>query len=333
MAVSRRGAARRGVSWAVGVSPEVLTEYAGTSLRGYYTDPVVMLYTQQEANRRFREAYGIEATALHVASPAYVGVEALGGDVVYPERDAPMLRNQGRILPDSRAVFSLCVPDPSTSARMQRCLEMRDYFVAQTGLVAPVSAGQEGPVTTAMLLRGERFLEDVYLAPRVAHALLELVTATYIAFTHYASVLNGTHGAGVSLADDFAGMLRPALWPEFVLPYWRRIFEAFAGPRSVHSELLHREHLPLLSELGVTFFDPGVDQYLTSVEIAEATDIPFMAYIWPVRDLLLGGPDVVRRQYAADVAGGASRIVADVSSPGIAQESIRAFLEVAREYE
>ncbi|MHB0878323.1 MAG: uroporphyrinogen decarboxylase family protein [Anaerolineae bacterium] len=325
---------RRGVAWGLGVSPEVLTEYAGTTLHGFYTDPEVMLFTQQEANRRFRALYGVDATALHIAAPAYVGVSALGAEVVFPEHDAPMVRNQGHVLPGRDAVFALTVPEPSTVPLMQRSVAMRPHFAEATGQVVPLSSGQEGPLTAAVLLRGERFFVDVYEDPAAAHRLLDVVTDTYIAFTRYARALNGTTVAATGLADDFAGMLRPALWTEFVLPYWRRIFEALGpGRRSVHSELLHREHLPLLVDLGVDFFDPGVDQYLTSATIAAAVAIPFMAYIWPVRDLLLGGPEVVRRQYAAEVAAGVSQVVADVSSPGIPPDSIRAFIEVARQHE
>lgn len=334
MPASTGSGPRHGVAWGLGVSPEVLAEYAGTSLHGYYTDPAVMLFTQQEANRRFYLLYGVQATALHVAAPAYVGVAALGGDVAFPERDAPMVRNQGHVLPEREAVLSLTVPDPSTCVLMQRYVAMRPYFAEATGQSVPVSGGQEGPLTAAVLLRGERFLTDVYDAPEVAHRLLDVVTDTYIAFSRYAREVNGAAPAGVWLADDFSGMLRPALWPEFVMPYWQRIFEALGpGRRSVHSELLHREHLPLLVDLGVDLFDPGVDQYLTSAIISVDVAIPFMAYVWPVRDLLLGGSEVIRRQYAADVAAGAAQIVADVSSPGIPPESILAFIEVARENE
>jgi uroporphyrinogen-III decarboxylase len=334
MANSEASGGRHGVGWGLGVSPEVLTEYAGTTLRAFYSDAAVMLFTQQEANRRFLDLYGVVATPLHVAAPAYVGVAALGADVVFPERDAPMVRNQGRVLASRQDVFALTVPEPRSVPLMQRYVAMRPFFAEATGQVVPVSAGQEGPLTAAVLLRGERFFTDVYDDPEAAHRLLDVVTDTYVAFHRYARELNATQAGGTGLADDFAGMLRPALWPEFVMPYWQRIFAALGpGRRSVHSELLHPEHLPLLVELGVDFFDPGVDQYLNSASIAAAVPIPFEAYIWPVRDLLLGGPEVIRRQYAADVAAGAAEIVADVSSPAIPAESIRAFIEVARRYQ
>lgn len=324
-----------GVKWHLGVSPEVLTEYAGTTLRAYYNDAATMLYTQRQANRRFHELYGVEVTAPHVATPAYIGAAALGADVVFPERDAPMVANQGRVLRRPEQVLALAPAGPAACEMMQRFLAMLPYFERETGGRVPVGAGQEGPVTTAALLRGERFLEDLHQAPHLAHRLLEVVTETEIAFCRYVGRINGTKpGSPVGIADDFAGLIRPEMWPEFVMPYWRRVFEELGpGPRHVHSELLRLGHLPFLEELGVDHFDPGVDQYLTAQEVAAAIDIPFTEYIWPVRDLLLGTPESIRRQFEADAGAGASVIVADVSSPDIPSDNIRAFIAVARQYE
>lgn len=325
---------RRHVTWALGVSPEVLTEYAGTTLRAYYTDARTMLFTQLESARRFRELYGVEVVSPHIAVPAYVGVAALGAEVVFPEDDSPMVANQGRVLPTNDSVARLSVPSADDSLLLQRQLGMRRFFEAETGQSPPIGAGQEGPITSAMLLRGERFLEDLYDEPSLAHRLLDIVTDTYIAFVRYVRTINGDAPAVIGLADDFAGLIAPAMWPEFVIPYWQRLFEELGpGRRVIHSELLRREHLRHLVELGVDHFDPGVDQYLTAREIAEAIPIPFTEYIWPVRDLLLGTPESIHRQYDEYVEAGVAHVDADVSCRGIPQENIRAFIAVAREYE
>jgi len=318
----------------LGVSPEVLTEYAGTSLRAYYTDARTMLFTQVESARRFRETYGVEVVSPHVATPAYVGVAALGAEVVFPEDDSPMLANQGRVLTDGDEVMRLAVPDPAKNEVLRRLVGMCGFLEAETGRRVPISAGQEGPFTSAVLLRGEHFLADLYDAPSLAHRLLDVVTDTYIAFVRYVHALNGETTGSVGLADDFAGLISPALWPEFVVPYWRRLFDELGpGRRVVHSELLHREHLHYLVELGIDHFDPGVDQYLTAREISVAIPIPFTEYIWPVRDLLLDTRESIRRRYSEYVEAGVAHVDADVSCRGIPPDNIRAFIAVAREYE
>ncbi|MGI6208088.1 MAG: uroporphyrinogen decarboxylase family protein [Anaerolineae bacterium] len=324
----------RRVTWRLSVSPEVLTEYAGTRLRAYYTDPEVMFRTQERARERFLELFGVEVTRPHVAVPAYIGAAALGAHIYFPDDDSPMLADQGRVLTDDEAVAGLTPADPAADPNVERMLEVRAVLEARSGGRVPLSAGQEGPVTTAMLLRGQQFLEDLYRAPELARHLLEVVTDTYLAYVRHVSALNGGGGGTVGIADDFAGLISPAMWPEFVVPYWERIFtELGPGRRVVHSELLHVEHLAFLEPLRVDHFDPGADQYLTGPLIRQHTSIPFTRYLLPVDDLLLITPEGVRRRYQEEVEGGASHIDADVSCRGIPAENIRAFIAIAREYE
>lgn len=322
------------ITWSLSVAPEVLTEYACTKLGRYYTDAHTMLYTQLRAAERFRQLYGVEVVSPHIATPAYVGVAALGADVVFPEDHAPMIANQGRVLPEREQVLALTVPEPAETTMLQRLLAMQHALYDTTGQCLPLTAGQEGPVTSAVLLRGEQFLEDLHVAPDIAHKLLCVVTDTYIAFTRYVRTANHDGSRTIGLPDDFAGLIAPAMWPEFVVPYWRRIFEAL-GPAgsSLHSELLRRQHLPYLKELDISHFDPGVDQYLSAAEIAQTIDIPFTEYVWPVRDLLMGTPGQIRRLYEEYVRAGVAHVDADVSCRGIPPANIRAFLDVARQYE
>jgi len=329
-----QGPVRRGVTWRVSVAPEVLTEYAGTRLRDYYTDAAVMLRTQEQARERFLDLCGVEVTRPHVAVPAYIGAAALGGQIVYPEDSSPMLANQGRVLADDRAVMALGVPHPKDDPAFRWMLAVREHIEAATGKRVGLPAGQEGPLTTAVLLRGQSFLLDLYESPTAAHHLLQVVTETYLAYVRYAQSLSGERGGAVGIADDFAGLVSPAMWPEFVVPYWERIFaELGPGRRVVHSELLRVEHLSFLDEMSVDHFDPGADQYLTGPLIRAHSDIPFTRYLLPVDDLTLTDPDGVRRRYAEEVEGGASHIDADVSGRGIPAANIRAFVDVARQYQ
>jgi len=302
---------RKGVTWRLAVAPEVLTEYAGAKLGAYYTDPETMLLTQQRARERFLALYGIEVTRPHVAVPAYIGAAALGAHILYPEDSSPMLEDQGRVVPTAAAAMALAVPDPAADPAFAWMLEVREFIMREAGVQVGIPAGQEGPITTAILLRGQAFLIDLYEAPQAAHHLLDVVTETYLAYVRYARDLSGESGGTVGIADDFAGLISPAMWPEFVLPYWRRIFEQLGpGRRMVHSELLRDQHLKFLAELKIDHFDPGADQFLTGPVIRAQTDIPFTRYFLPVDDLTLITPD-----------------------RGIPHDNIRAFVDVARQYE
>ena len=67
--------------------------------------------------------------------------------------------------------------------------------------------------------------------------------------------------------------------------------------------------------------------------IAATVYVPFTEYIWPVRDLLMGTPGQIRRLYEEYVRAGVAHVDADVSCRGIPPANIRAFLDVARQYE
>ena len=325
---------RKGVTWRLSVAPEVLTEYAGTKLGAYYTDPETMLSTQQRARERCLALYGVEVTRPHVAVPAYIGAAALGAHIHYPEDSSPMLENQGRVISTAGTALALATPDPAADPAFDWMLEVREYILREAGIRVGIPAGQEGPVTTAVLLGGQDFLLDLHEEPRAAHHLLDVVTETYLAYVRYARDLSGERGGAVGIADDFAGLISPGMWPEFVMPYWRRIFEQLGpGRRVVHSELLRPMHLGFLADLRVDHFDPGADRYLTGPVIRAHTGIAFTRYFLPVDDLMLSTPDGVRRRYEEEVAGGASHIDADISGRGIPYDNIRAFIDVARQHE
>ena len=105
----------------------------------------------------------------------------------------------------------------------------------------------EGPVTSATLLLGQRFLTLPYDDPPRAHRLLQFCVTSA---QNYARSLNEYFGGAVSafmaggFPDDFAGIFGPNLFEEFVVPYWEQLYQWMnAGQRMLHSELLRVEHL------------------------------------------------------------------------------------------
>jgi len=90
------------------------------------------------------------------------------------------------------------------------------------------------------------------------------------------------------IPDDFAGMLPPKIFGEFVVPYWNRVYEGLnATERYLHSELLREEHLPFLRDLNIKYYDPSADQYVTPELLSKKCPCPFRSCIqsWDMRDL------------------------------------------------
>jgi uroporphyrinogen-III decarboxylase len=326
------------IQWRFAFPVEVQCEYARIPQDAYYTDLDEMIRVCDIFPERFSEATGYRPQ-LSYAPPrtAYEGVAALGGDIVFARDHQPMIRNQGRILATSAQVDTLAVPDPWHNKRFlqsvawQRELELR--FPGQIG--ANNLAGQEGPVTTAGLLRGQDFFLDCLADPQRAHRLLDVCTETYIRFYQASDAANNNSDRQtIGIADDYAGLIKPDMWPEFVLPYYQRIIAAL-GPQGchMHTELVRREHLPLLRSLKLCTLNFGEDQYLSAQDALTALPgIPFGWHILTVAEMQQGTPESIRRRFLELVDVGVSEIISEltVNTP---LENMRAFIEIGREFE
>ena len=185
----------------------------------------------------------------------------------------------------------------------------------------------------AVLLRGAQFFLDCLVDPARAHWLLSMCTDTYIAFVRATCQATGaTLGGGVGIADDHSGNLSPAMWPEFVLPYYERIYEQLkAARRSMHTELVRRAHLPLLRQLCLAHINVGENQYLSVKDLIEELDVPFDWHIKTVSGMLQSTPEQIASTYRQAVADGAPEMTAELTV-GTPAANIRAFMEVAHEF-
>lgn len=327
---------RRKVPWHVAIPSEVIAEYAEVKLGAYYNDPETMLKTQLKAKEIFRELYGISSSVGGIDMSAYFNASIWGLEVVFPENEVPMPK--GPVINNIRQVDNLRPPDDlMNSGLMPKYIKFREYMKRELKWEEKPRAGgsgTQGPFTTAVLLRGGDLFADLYEHPDKVHRLLELITENSINLMQtFARMSNITSIESVGMTDDFSGLLTPAQYREFVLPYNRIIYEKFGKKgRSMHSELLRRDHLKFLSELGITSFDPGNDQYLTIEDIKSEISIPFTWNIKPFAYLLLGTPKSIRKVYKEDIDKGAPIIMTELCR-GIPRENVAAFIAVAREYE
>jgi len=99
-------------------------------------------------------------------------------------------------------------------------------------------------------------------------ALLRVCTETFIAWT-----LAQTRWLRVT-ADGghrrrLCGLLGPRLWPELVLPYYRRIVEALGGAGwSLHTELVRASTSRFCAD-GLTHINFSEDQYIQPRDVLE----------------------------------------------------------------
>jgi uroporphyrinogen-III decarboxylase len=175
-----------------------------------------------------------------------------------------------------RKLFDQGIPDPFAGEWFERALEyierMREKCEAGWEFLGrPIAPpehvpflGTDGIFTAAVALRGPTELcTDMMLDPEYVHELMDYVCTACIeriaAWREKRGVPVGPQD-GFGSADDSILLLSVDQMREFVLPYLRRLYDAFGTEtgRSIHLCGDAQRHFPVLKkELGISSFDTG----------------------------------------------------------------------------
>ncbi len=224
-----------------------------------------------ESMKPLAERLGVPAPVPRLAGFCYTHVSTFGGRIICPEDSEP---TPTPVIKTPEDIERLEEPKnyletPLIKKRLEVLEELQRYRPD-----APKFIGHllEGPITTAVMLMGPDFLVLPYDNPKMAHRFLSFCTESALNYAYAISdyfgqpIIPGERG----IPDDFAGMFPPALFEEFVIPYWDRMYQGLkATERYLHSELLRKEHLTFLGSLNIKVFDPSADQYVTPEILAE----------------------------------------------------------------
>jgi len=327
---------RAGIPWSIAFSPEAYCHYCGVGVDRYHADPETMMQVQLEGARIVHERFGLPLRrGVAPDCTSYCGVSVFGLQVSYQPDQPPS--PIGHPIKSAEEAAELQIPEDLTRAGMiPRMLEYYEYMKAHAPEDVHVGfgTGGQGPFTAAVVLRGNGIFLDIYEKPHLVHRFLEVLTETDIRLREFNHRINGTApGDGIGYADDYSGLLSPEHYREFALKYLLQIAEHFGATRkSIHTELVRREHLKILQDAGFTSIDVGADPYLTVRDCAEVLDVDFTMYFYTCPEHLLSNPQQIRQVYGQMVADGARRMCGDVC-PGVPDENVLAFIEVAKEYE
>lgn len=287
------------------ISESLIAENAGIPLKELHFD-VDAILKAYEGIKPLAEELGVEPPRPRIAGFGYAHLASLGSPVRFAEDGEPKVFP---MVSTPRDIETLGEPDDYLSAPLIRTrLRIAEAIGNRCGNALTGTIGHllQGPVTTAVLMMGQDFFLLPYDYPESAHRLLNFCTESAL---NYAKALN-KHFLGIAepssgprgIPDDFAGMFPPELFMEFVVPYWRRIYDGMrATKRNLHSELLREEHMPFLSDAGINYFDPGVDQYLTPGILKRSCPCPFKLVIksWEMRDMNPAQLESLYREYSA----------------------------------
>lgn len=321
---------KRKQNFSFGFSDSLLAEVGGVSQEKLHFD-VDAICLAHERIRPLAERLGVAPPRPHIAGFGYPHVASLGAEIVFAEGAEPNVRP---LLHSVEEIDRLREPEDYLGSAIirQRLQVVRDLKRRHPDTVNSIGHPLEGPITTAALLMGSDFFLLPYDDPRRAHKLLEFCVRSAI---HYAEAISVELGApiapgGKGIPDDFAGMLPPNLFDEFVVPYWDGTYEGLkATSRSLHSELLRVEHLPFLPKAGISYYDPSADQYLTPELLRKHSPIKFQSSIlsWHIRDLTA---QQLQDRYR-EIAACEPEVITFSMDTLAAEPKIQALLAVARE--
>lgn len=227
---------------------------------------------------------------------SYGHLVCLGGTVRFPEDAEPNLVPFAEDLEEGIVRLQECRDmDFSDTEIFRHYKAVNEYLQSEfpDQQISVVSGlGVEGVITSAELMRGQDFFCDLLEEGETAHRFLWLLNESIIRFVQFRNMCDAQpaiNPVGGSLADDFASMISPSLWPEYVIPYWNTYFENTTSGinRFLHCENTCPEQLRYLKDAGITMYQPSVAQRLTLDNVRANTDVPFdwLLYAYRVTEM------------------------------------------------
>lgn len=266
---------------------DVIPYLGGITEREFYMDSKKCIEAWKIANAKIAEYFGdLLAPRVPSAPPlSYGHLVSLGAPLKTPENGEPNIAPFADDIDEAIAILkerkSKDFSDNDVFRHYIKVNEEIQKAFPDKKINLSAGYGYEGVITSAVLMRGQDFLCDLYDEPEKVHEFLSLMNESIIDFKKFICRFEGQPeitAYGVWLADDFASLIPPDLWPEFVTPYWNRYFEAltpFTGKRTVHCENTIPAQLRHLKEVKLGHYQPSVADALTIENVKENTDIPF----------------------------------------------------------
>jgi len=268
---------------------DAIPHLAGVSMREFFLDPGVCARAWRDGTARFNELLGDICPPRQPGPPpiSYGHLMCLGAPVTVPPDGEPNVAPFAGSIDEAIDILQArSGMDFAGHEWFRHYLDLWRVLQEQfPGVHMPFSGfGAQGPLTSAVLMRGQDFYLDLLDEPEKCQTFLRLMVDSIVTFSRLTRRINGEPEvpSGGFLADDFASLISPAQWPEFVIPAINRHFESICQPggyRFLHLENLTPSHLPRLTALGLSHFQPSVSPALT-LETVRANLAASITFDW-----------------------------------------------------
>ncbi len=328
--------------WRVDSTYLALLEITGIKIKEMFLDPSAGIELYRKGRPMLRAMFGPDVNLPPPVTPpvSYGHVNTLGVELFFPDGGEVNSGTMAGSLEECAGILKKPV-DFARAGMLPFYLEYRKKM-QEAFPCEKVGFGYkaEGPVTTAYLLRHDDFFYDPIDNPELTRDFLGLITESVIKFNYFfRREIEGVpeiNPEGCGLADDVASMLGPDLWPEFVLPFLERYFNALTtGRRSAHIEDLRPSQLHFLEKLNLTAYDPSVSAKLNPKMISAMTRVPFSWRLcnFHYPDLTVAETADFVYQAAADGASGVFTYVCHGMCNKATVEKVHAFIAAGKKVE
>ena len=282
----------------VEVYHDIIPYMADVKMKDFFMDKQKCVYAWKTSTAKLKEYYG-DMFPMRKPAPApisYGHLMSIGATVLFPDDGEPNILPFAESIDEAIEILKKIKGADMTKTRwFQHYFEMWEYMKAKfPNENIPFSGfGSQGPVTSAILMRGQDFLLDIYDEPEKSLEFLSLITDSSIDFVKLTRRINNQPEVQphAGMVDDHASLIPPDMWNKFVIPFWEQRFNAlYTGTsRSVHVENLYPAHLSYLKEAKVTHYQPSVSDFITLEIIKDKLDpsisIDWLLYAYHITDM------------------------------------------------
>lgn len=276
----------------VEIYPDVVPFLGGFSICDIVNDPVKCGDAWERAKEKFYAEFG-DSLAFRGVSPhpiSYMHLVAMGAKLDIRESGEP---NVHPFASDIDEALSLAKAHEHFNYENMREVEklyrICDYLkrrFPEEDVSSFTGFGHEGPITTAVLMRGSDFYCDIYEEPEKSKELLRLLSEGAGRHANFARLKSGgkINDYAYSICDDFAALIPPDMMEEFVFPYWYAFGDATTLDRPrrffLHSEGMTPKHLEGLKEARINHFQPSVSPALSLSDMTPYIGKSYNEFDW-----------------------------------------------------
>ena len=265
----------------VEVYHDIFPYLSGIGMKNFYTDREKCAYAWK-ASTEILKGYFRDLFPMRKPAPppiSYGHLISIGAPVIIPDDGEPNISPFANSVDEAIEILKEKKgKDFSQNEMFGHYLDLWNYLKTSfPGEIIPFTGfNHQGPVTSAVLMRGQDFFYDLYDEPEKCAQFLKLLTDSIMDFIKLCRRINGEQEIQEYgyIADDFASLIPPVMWDSYVVPFWNQVYENLGSSkeRFVHVENLCPDHLKYLKNAKITHYQPSVSDKITLENIKENLD-------------------------------------------------------------